>query len=212
MRLRSLATTACFGLCVTFLVILALLHVLEPEFGPPHLISEYQLGRFGWLMSLAFFCLGAAALALFGAARQKPHTFGRFGSWGLLTIGVAYFVAGIFLPDPKWFVGRLLHGIGGLVVIFGSPMVFTLLSKSFARNQASATAARPLIWTAALTWLSLSSFYGSIVAVRGSPTFDSIVVGWINRFLITTFVLWLLTAAFTFGGETDRPSSKHSAN
>jgi hypothetical protein len=31
-----------------------MLHVLEPEFNPPHLISEYQLGRFGWLMSLAF--------------------------------------------------------------------------------------------------------------------------------------------------------------
>jgi hypothetical protein len=48
--------------CVAFLAILSVLHVLEPEFNPPHLISEYQLGRFGWLMSLAFFCLGAASL------------------------------------------------------------------------------------------------------------------------------------------------------
>src|SRR5262245_58400585 len=62
------------GLGVAFLAILLLLHVLEPEFNPPHVISEYQLGRFGWLMSLAFVCLGAASLALFPAARQQIRT------------------------------------------------------------------------------------------------------------------------------------------
>ena len=95
--MRTKATLA-MALCVTFLAILFVLHVLEPEFNPPHLISEYQLSRFGWL-SLAFFCLGAASLALFAAARQEIHTrSGRFGTWGLLLIGVAYFCAGIFPP------------------------------------------------------------------------------------------------------------------
>jgi Protein of unknown function (DUF998) len=195
-QMRTRANLA-IGLCVAFLAILCVLHGLEPEFNPPHLISEYQLGRFGWLMSLAFFCLGAACLALFAAARQAIHIrLGRLATWGLLIISVAYFCAGIFPPDPKWFLGSLLHGIGGLVVIFGSPMVFTLVSKGFARNEASATAARPLIWTAMVTWLSLLLFYGSIIAFRGAQRSDSIVVGWTNRFLITTFVLWLLVAAF----------------
>ena len=200
--MRTKATLA-IGLCVAFLAILSVLHVLEPEFNPPHLISEYQLGRFGWLMSLAFFCLGAASFALFAAARQGIHTRpGRFGTWGLLIIGIAYFCAGIFPPDPKWFVGSLLHGIGGLVVIFESPMVFTLVSKGFARNEASASAARPLIWTAALTWLSLSLFYGSIIAFGGASRSDGIVVGWTNRILITTFVLWFLVAAFHVGSRS----------
>jgi len=69
----------------------------------------------------------------------------------LLIIALAYFCAGIFPPDPKWSLGSLLHGIGGLVVIFGSPMVFTLVSNGFARNEAWATDARPLIWITALT-------------------------------------------------------------
>src|SRR5262245_37070264 len=68
---------------------------MEPEFNPPHLISEYQLGHLGWLMSHAFFCLGAASLALFAAA-QKATGPSRFGTWGLMIIGVAYFCAGIF--------------------------------------------------------------------------------------------------------------------
>jgi Protein of unknown function (DUF998) len=194
--MRTKATLA-IGLCVAFLAILSVLHVLEPEFNPPHLISEYQLGRFGWLMSLGFFCLGAASLALFSAARQEIYTRpGRFGLWGLFIIGVAYVCAGMFPPDPRWFVGSLLHGIGGLVVIFGSPLVFTLVSKGFVRNDASSTAARPLIWTATLTWLSLALFCGSSVDFRGAPRSGSIVVGWTNRILITTFVLWLLVAAF----------------
>ena len=122
--MRTKAALA-IGLCLAFLTILSVLHVLEPEFNPPHLISEYQLGRFGWLMSLAFFCLGAASLVLFAAARQDARTRpGLFGTWELLIIGGAYFCGGIFPPDPKWFVGSLLHGLGGLIVIFGSPMVF----------------------------------------------------------------------------------------
>jgi Protein of unknown function (DUF998) len=109
-EMRTKATLAIGLCCVACLVILSVLHSLEPEFNPPHLISEYQLGRFGWLMSLAFFCLGAASLALFPAARQEIHTRpGTFGTWGLLVLGVAYFCAGIFPADPKWFVSSLLH-------------------------------------------------------------------------------------------------------
>src|SRR5262245_31299427 len=125
--MRTKATLA-IVLCLAFLTILSMLHLLEPDFNPPHFISEYQLGRFGWLTSLAFFCLGVASFVLFAVARQEIHTrSGRFGIWGLPVIGVAYFCGGIFPPDPKWFVGSLLHGIGGLIVIFGSPIVFTLV-------------------------------------------------------------------------------------
>ena len=81
------------GLCVAFLAILSVLHVLEPEFNPPHLISEYQLGRFGWLMSLAFFCLGAASLALFAAARQDDS----YKTRTLWDLGVAYHRRRLFL-------------------------------------------------------------------------------------------------------------------
>jgi hypothetical protein len=42
---------------------------------------------------------------------------------------------GIFPPDPKWSLGSLLHGIGGLVVIFGSPMVFIHAGEQWFRAQ-----------------------------------------------------------------------------
>ena len=201
MSTRTISGTA-IGFCVAFVCILSLLHVWEPEYNPPHLISEYQLGRFGWLMSLAFFCLGAASIALFAAASRHVHTRpGQFGTWGLLIIGVAYFVGGIFPPDPQRFLVGLLHGVGGLVVIFGSPVAFTLVTRDFAHSEASATRPRRLVWSAILTWLGVAVFYGSIIAVHASGS-GGIAVGWTNRFMVATFVFWLFVAALHVGSRS----------
>src|SRR5262249_2667162 len=45
----------------TFLGLLVTLHVLEPAYNSGHFTREYQLSRHGWMMSLAFCCLGLAA-------------------------------------------------------------------------------------------------------------------------------------------------------
>ncbi len=53
------------GLAAAFLIILFLLHFLEPEFDPSsQLISQYETGGFGWMMRLAFLCWGGSVLAL----------------------------------------------------------------------------------------------------------------------------------------------------
>jgi len=63
-RSRALARVA-VALSVTFLALLALLHFLEPEFDPSwRMISEYELGRYGWLMTIAFFAWGGSVLIL----------------------------------------------------------------------------------------------------------------------------------------------------
>ena len=61
------------GLSVAFLALLTMLHVLEPEFNSGHLISEYQLGDYGFLMSLAFCLLGASALTARPLAWASPE-------------------------------------------------------------------------------------------------------------------------------------------
>ncbi|MFB3764984.1 MAG: DUF998 domain-containing protein [Methanotrichaceae archaeon] len=51
-----------------FLILLIALHFIEPEFDPSRqLISEYELGNYGWLMSLAFISLGIAVRAMLRA-------------------------------------------------------------------------------------------------------------------------------------------------
>ena len=73
---RPTAAYSSLAFVTAFFLWLIVLYFLEPEFNPPHLISEYELGRFGWLMSLAFFCLGMGSLCLLGALWSDLQTKG----------------------------------------------------------------------------------------------------------------------------------------
>jgi hypothetical protein len=195
---RPTAAYSSLAFVAAFLLLLIVLYFLEPEFNPPHLISEYELGRFGWLMSLAFFCLGMGSLCLLGALWSDLQTKGgRIGRWWLILIGIAYIGAGVFAPDPSSSAEGLLHGLSGLVVIFGSPIVFTLLWRSLIRDPLSVQVSRLLKWTTLLTWLGLVLFCGSIIIFYGlTPGSGTIVVGWTNRFMIATYCAWLMIAAW----------------
>jgi len=97
--IRRRAARLSLGLSVVFLALLATLHVLEPEFNSGHVISEYQLGDYGFLMSLAFCILGVSALLLAVSLGPRLRTRGaRVGWWWLLVIGAAFFIGGVFPP------------------------------------------------------------------------------------------------------------------
>src|SRR5215471_261843 len=98
--IQRIAARLSLGLSVAFFALLAVLHVLEPEFNSGHLISEYQLGDYGFLMSLAFCLLGASALLVALSLGPCLHTRGgRIGWWGLLVIGAAFLSAVSFLQS-----------------------------------------------------------------------------------------------------------------
>src|SRR5262245_58978917 len=81
------ATRLSFGLSAAFLALLTSLHFLEPDFNAGHLISEYQLGDYGFLMSLAFCLLGSGALLLTLSLAPRQRTpAGRAGWWSLLCL------------------------------------------------------------------------------------------------------------------------------
>jgi len=112
----------------TFLAILFLLHFLEPEFDPSwRMISEYALGRYGWMMTLAFFCWGGSVLALLVALWPYLRTIGgMIGRGWLLLIGVALFGAGIFktnpITDTTIRTANSLHALCGAFVILTFPI------------------------------------------------------------------------------------------
>jgi Protein of unknown function (DUF998) len=190
------------GLVATFLGLLALLHFLEPEFNSGHLISEYQLGRHGWMMSLAFCSFGIGAMLL--AQGLPPHAStrsGRLGLRGLWLIGVALFTAGLFPPIPTRPVVTYVHGVSGLVVISASPIVFLLASGSLVRESAWLGISRHLQWATVLAWVGLLSFLGSTVVfggrAAGGPALGlAPVVSISNRLMITTYCLWFAVAAW----------------
>jgi hypothetical protein len=189
------------GLVATFMGLLAILHFREPEV-TSHLISDYQLGRHGWMMSLAFCSLGFGAMLL--AQVVSPHLStrrGRLASRGLWLIGVALFAAGLFPPIPTKPVVAYVHGVSGLVVILASPIVFLLASKSLAHEAAWSRTSRHLRWATALAWVGMLSFLGSMVVfadrLAGDPTTGlDPAISVSNRLMITTYCLWFAVAAW----------------
>lgn len=189
-----------------FLVILFVLHFLEPEFDPSwRMISEYELGRYGWMMRLAFFCWGISVLSLLVALWPVLRTIsGAIGRWWLLLIGGALFGAGIFvtnaITDAPTSTAHFLHTLCGAFVILTFPIASSLVVGNLVRKKEWAAARRHLLWVEVLVWLGMLMFFGSIIvsnainpaAGRAGP---EVFLGWPNRFLVVSYQIWLIVIA-----------------
>src|SRR5262245_31559610 len=202
-----IAARLSLGLSVTFLALLAMLHVLEPEFNSGHLISEYQLGDYGFLMSLAFCLLGASALLLASSLGPRLRTQGgRVGCRGLLVIGAAFVIAGVFPPVQTPVIVGYLHGISGLVVIFGSPIAFTLIDRSLAGSEPQFLLSHRLRSATLVAWGGLLLFLASLTVISLTGQMAKPLPPWVslaNRFLVVTYCIWLMAAAW--GGTRAAP-------
>jgi len=194
---QRIAARLSLGLSVAFFALLAVLHVLEPEFNSGHLISEYQLGDYGFMMSLAFCLLGASALLVALSLGPCLHTRGgRIGWWGLLVIGAAFFISGIFPPVQTPVIGYL-HGISALVVILGSPIAFTFIDRSLARSEPQLLLPNRLRWATLLAWGGLGLFLASLIVISLTGQMKRPLAPWVslaNRFLIVTYGIWFVAA------------------
>ena len=113
------------GAVVTFLVLLAALHLIKPELDPSwHFISEYAIKDYGWLIALAFCSLAFSFIALFFALRSHLQTIvGWIGLALLWVSATGLIIAGIFTTDPittspgAMTTSGLLHNLGGTLGI-----------------------------------------------------------------------------------------------
>ncbi len=202
MHTTKVAARITVGLSAAFLVILVLLHFLEPEFDPSRqLISEYETGSFGWMMRLAFFCWGGSILALFVALWPSLRTIGGIiGRVGMVLIAVALFGAGIFvtnaITDTTPSTRNTLHGLSGAIVIFLFPIVASLIAGSLARNPDWVAARRRLLWGTILVWLGFLAFMGpNFISYGANPFGPGLALGWPNRFMVVAYNLWLIIVA-----------------
>jgi len=196
-----------FAAAVTFLVLLAALHLIKPGFDPSwRMVSEYEIGRYGWIMQLAFLSLALSCVALFVAIRPHARTIGgRVGLVLLLVCAAGMTIAAIFATDPTTasqdeLTGRgNFHGLGTLLGIPGFPVAATLIGRSLARNPDWSSARIALLWGAVLTWIGLLVFVASVAILlpRSAGGFGpDVLIGWPNRLLVLTYSVWLMTVAF----------------
>jgi Protein of unknown function (DUF998) len=205
------------GAAALFLFLLVALHVVKPEVDPSwRMISDYELGRYGFVMVLAFVSLAVSSACLFIALRPHVHTLaGSIGLGCLLACSVALFGGGVFTTDPitattdQSTAHGTLHGLSALIGIASMPFAATLISWSLRLNPAWAPVRGWLFWAAGLIWLSLIVFAVSLTILLppASGKFGpDVVIGWQNRLQIATYCMWLVTAGWRMAQLRISPS------
>ncbi len=130
----AMTSVACFAFS---LIALLLMHVLRPDYSPTsHMISEYAVGRYGWIMTTSFLALGCGCLTLLLALSGSEP--GSVAAWiGILLMGIPSIglVVSAFFPmdapeSPPTRTGDV-HNISFLANVVSIVLATSLLSVGF---------------------------------------------------------------------------------
>ncbi len=188
-------------------LIVAALHAIKPEFEPSwRFISEYAIGRYGWIMQAAFFIWAASCAALALALNREVNTFrGKAGVAVLLIVAAALVAAGLFAQDPvtarpeELTTSGHIHAIASMIGVPGIPIAAMLISSSLWRANPAWTPHRAAImWPAHATWISLvlmAAYLGWAVPRAGGFNME-VWAGWMNRLVVATYLAWQMVVAY----------------
>lgn len=193
--------TTAYGALVAgalFALLLGALHVVRPDLDPTwRFVSEYALGRSGWLMTGAFTCL---ALSLVGCVVWTfRHTRTVLGRLGLLIVTIA--AAGLLLaagfetdpitagPDQVTTAGQL-HVLGASLDY--SPIGMLLAGWGLSRTVRDRALRRPLMITAVVAVLLMIGFSASLP--HDGQFGPGVLSGMIGRFLLLSYLGWIFVA------------------
>ena len=191
-RPSSLATgaLACF---VSALLGLIALHALRPDYEPAsHMISDYAVGRFSWLM-VSFFSAWSVGIMLFSAGLllSGPSSAARkLGVLLLIVTSIGLLVSAAYPTDlpgaPDTPEGNI-HTVSFLVNVFSLLVAIPLLSFEF-REQQGWGAYRPVASTLAV--LVVFAFVLQFFTLRkGMP------YGLTNRLFVVMLFAWFISTA-----------------
>ena len=190
-----------------FLVLLAALHLIKPEFAPSwRMVSEYAIGRHGWVQRLAFLTLALSCVGLFVAIRPDVRTVGgRTGLACLLAMAAGLTIAAIFPTDPitasrdELTTHGKLHALGSLIGIPSTPLAALLISLGLVRDRSWSGARRPLFWAAGLVWAALlvcARAMAVLLPRSGGQFGPDVPIGWLNRLFLVAQCAWQMTVAW----------------
>ena len=189
-----------------FVVLLLALHGLKSNLDPSwHFLSEYAIGKYGWLMQGAFLALAAANLGTLAAIRDSLKTVSAKIGAGLFLVGTfGTVLAGLCVTDPintpaeAQTLSGTLHNVGGGLGLLG--FVGTLILTTRLLRDPQWRLARPAVGLA--TALLILGFLISFVSIamltaRNNGVFGpDTPVGWPNRIGILSGCAWLAIIAW----------------
>ncbi len=190
---------------ILFVLILIVLHFLKPELDPKwRMISEYEIGKYGWLMRIAFFSWGLSTLSVLLMILRIGNGSYLIYIW-LSVLVLALFGAGIFKTNPIMettkSIVNTIHTICGSIVILTFPILAIVICVRYIGLNAI-NVPGILIGITVLAWIAQFGFFSSISisqkkdpkAGRVGPT---IYLGWPNRIMVLVYALWAITFAMS---------------
>jgi len=196
----AVAAIACF---VYFIVALIVLHLLRPDYAPAsHMISDYAVGRYGWVMTTAFLALSGGCLTLaWGLSRRGPRSMLAWCGVALLGIAsVGLVVTAAFptdLPGGPATRSGDIHGLSFLVNVASLIGASVLISMGMTGQPGWREYQRTSAALATLAVLALGLQF--LTLRRGAP------YGLANRLFATLLVSWLLATAMRLRRLADVP-------
>jgi Protein of unknown function (DUF998) len=181
---------------VAYQLLLIALILLRPEIDPARKpISEYAIGRLGWLAVLGFQISAAAYACLVVALRHTlEDRLGRIGMVLLSYCAVATVVVGLCVADPVTtpmtelsVVGRV-HVIAGTSAFLLLPLAALMINISLSRTAAWARSRLPLTVTGLLPFIGLVICAVLVATVTPSE-------GWPPRLMFLTYAAWIIAVA-----------------
>lgn len=207
-QVARFAARLAMGMTIITILLLATLHLLSPEFAPSwRMISEYALGRYGWMLSLMFLSWALSTWACVVALRPRIHTKpGKAGLWLLTFAGVGEAMASVF--DIRHPAG---HGIAALLGVIGFPIAALLLSISLRRSGNWRSESRQLFLVANLSWIAVVLLIATLIlmtiqvsaangghlpqhAPKSLPLGVLALDGWADRLIVLVNCAWVFLA------------------
>jgi hypothetical protein len=156
------------------------------------MISEYSLGRYGWVMRLAFVTMAISPAAMCVAL----WPFGGAWTMGLAAVALGALGAAFIDADPIMTsraqatpVGRA-HTVLGGVCLAGFPPAALF---------AGVGVATAFGWTLAIAsvvpWAGLAWFLIAAAPAHGQGGSPEIRIGWPDRFCLLAYLAWVVLAA-----------------
>jgi hypothetical protein len=192
-RASNFYATVAISCLVYSALALILLHLLRPDYPPvSHMISDYAVGRYGWIMTTWFIGMSISCLMLaLGLKQSGPNTM--LATLGAILLGVAsagLLVSAAFPTDlddaPTTQAGHI-HTISFLLNVASILIATVLTSLSFGRH--------PRWRSYRATALTLAAFILVAFVIQFLTLHRGAPYGLANRLFVALLFLWLFATS-----------------
>ncbi|MEO8772449.1 MAG: DUF998 domain-containing protein [Ferruginibacter sp.] len=155
---------------ILFFVIVCSLHFLRPDKNMlSSFVSEYAVGHYSWLMTIAFYVLTiAAGLLLTGLLLNMQASKKSIITLGIFCVGIL--LVSIFPTDvpvvPPTARG-LIHGFAALIALINLAIAMIAWGFVFKKNENWKNFARPSMFFGVVSLVLFIVFFASPVPLRG---------------------------------------------